>query len=615
MLDFDEIWERLSVGDESTGIEVKRGSDVGKSTLETISAFSNEPNNGGGYFVFGVVKNDELLFPEYKITGVDDLDKVQTTMATVCRDSMQPPVRPTIWTETREGKTVVIAHIAEAQPHEKPIFIKSKGISNGSYRRIGSTDQKCTDEDLAVLIQNRGHKSFDQTILPDTSIEDVEAKAIAEYRRLRKEVNPAAAELELSDEELLYSLGATDKKDEKLCLTVAGMLLFGKSSSLRRHFPMTRIDYIRVPGREGLPDDRVDLEIRESLLLVIPRLIGQIVDDLPKSFSFVENDPVRKDAPIIPFRALREAVVNAIMHRDYRADRPTQVIRYSNRLEIHNAGYSLVSEDKFGEPLATQSRNPRIADVLHDLNLAETKGTGIKTIRKLMDEANLTLPLFKSDRPKDAFTATLFSIHFLGKEEIEWLTNFKDCNLKDEEVRALVFLRQVGFIDNSLFRSLAKGMDTLEASRSLQRLRNLELIISQNKGANTYYVPGRRMLEAEGQTLNEGSIPHSLPHSLSHNLSHSDVPVLPAYLTELVEQLGLRASHDELRYAIVKLCGWRSLHITELAAILNRNKRHIRERHLNPLIKRGDLVHTIPENPTHPDQAYKTPKKSKDRSN
>ncbi len=613
MLKLDDLWERLIVGDESTAIEVKRGTDVGKSMLESISAFANEPDNGGGYFILGVERDTERLFPEYHIVGVDDVDKVQTTIATVCRDSIQPPLRPTIWTETRKGMTVVIAYIAEAQPHEKPVFVKSRGIMNGSYRRIGSTDQKCTDEDLAFLIQSRGHQSFDKTILPNTSIADFEPRAIQEYRNLRAKVNPTASELSYSDDELLDAIGALEMQNSQRCATVAGLLLFGKQTALRKYFPMTRVDYVRVPGREWLPDDRVDLEMREALILLIPRLINQIMEDLPKALAFSDSSPLREDLPLIPFRAIREAVVNALMHRNYRADRTTMVIKYSNRIEIHNPGYSLIAEERLGEPHATQSRNPRIADVLHDLNLAETKGTGIRKIRELMEQANLTLPLFESDRTKDGFTASLFTVHFFEQADIDWLTNFKDCNLKDEEARALVFIRKVGYINNSLFRELNRGVDTLEASRSLQRLRDLELISSQSKGAGTFYVPGKRMLVAEGGTL-QVSEANPTYKSLSAGLNPTDkevVPGLPIHIAEAVADIGHRATPDEIKYVVKKLCKWRALQVTEIAAILNRSRRHIQENYLRPMIRAGELRYTYPDNPAHPQQAYKTVGKSK----
>lgn len=315
-------------------------------------------------------------------------------------------------------------------------------------------------------------------------------------------------------------------------------------------------------------------------------------------------------------RAIREAVVNALMHRNYRTEKQVTVIRYSNRLEIHNPGYSLIAEEKLGEPHATQARNTRIANVLHDLNLAETKGTGIRKIREEMEKANLTLPVFASDRAHDSFTASLFTVHFFEQSDIDWLTNFKDCGLSDEEARALVFVNKTGIINNSLYRELNRGIDTLEASRALQRLRDLELIETRSKGAGTFYVVGKRVWEVEGiaYQISAANLPHNAlsgKADLPHSLPHTRMPVLPKYLAEIVDKLGQRATRGEIQYAILKLCGWRALQVTELSAILNRSRRHIQERSLNPMIKNGELQYTHPENPTHPHQAYKAVAKKK----
>lgn len=138
MLSLEEILERLNAEDESVEIEAKRGSDTGKSMLETISAFSNEPDRSGGYLVLGGVRDKDTL--KYKVVGVEKLDDVKTSLSTVCRENFNLPIRPNIYAETIDGKTAIIAHIPEAQPQEKPVFIKSKGVKTGAYRRISSTD-------------------------------------------------------------------------------------------------------------------------------------------------------------------------------------------------------------------------------------------------------------------------------------------------------------------------------------------------------------------------------------------------------------------------------------------------------------------------------------------
>ncbi|MCL2700403.1 MAG: transcriptional regulator, partial [Phycisphaerae bacterium] len=90
--------------------------------------------------------------------------------------------------------------------------------------------------------------------MPDADLSDLDEAAIADYRQTRAEANPIAEELRWPDLELLQSLKAVRRDPAgNWKPTVAGMLLFGKSVALRRTFPMTRVDYIRVPGREWIP--------------------------------------------------------------------------------------------------------------------------------------------------------------------------------------------------------------------------------------------------------------------------------------------------------------------------------------------------------------------------
>lgn len=103
---------------------------------------------------------------------------------------------------------IIVAYISEAETNEKPIFIKSRGIEKGTYRRIGPTDQLCTQEDLDMLYQFRSQKKFDKTMLEEASWKDFDPQAIAAYRVYRKEVNPKAKELAWNDQELMIALRA-----------------------------------------------------------------------------------------------------------------------------------------------------------------------------------------------------------------------------------------------------------------------------------------------------------------------------------------------------------------------------------------------------------------------
>src|SRR5690606_30657406 len=130
-----------------------------------------------------------------------------------------------------------------------------------------------------------------------------------------------------------------------------------------------------------------------------------------------------------------------------------------------------------------QTRNPAIASVLHDTNLAETKGSGIRVMREMMEQSGLTSPTFESDRERDQFVVTLLFHHFLTPEDWAWLRHFQETELTDEDARALVFVREIGAITNADYRSINSRTDVLHASQHLRRLRDRGLLAQKGKGS------------------------------------------------------------------------------------------------------------------------------------
>ena len=632
-----ELIESLNLLDESEHMEAKRASEVGKSILETICAFANEPGLGGGWLLLGVVREDQALFPAYEVEGVDQPEKLGAEIATQCRNSFNQPVRVEISSETIYGKAVLVVHVPEAQPQDKPIFFKAQGLPKGALRRISSTDQHCTDDDLAVFYQGRQTESFDSTLVADATMADLQPEAIADYRQSRAEANPDAEELRWSDEDLLQSLGCIRRNPqgpnpEAWQPTVAGLMLFGKPVALRRCFPMMRVDYIRVPGREWVPhpDRRFDtIDLRDPLLRLVRRAQAAILDDLPKGFALEEGDLQRRDTPAIPLRVIREALVNALMHRSYRSHSPVQIIRYANRLEIRNPGFSLKSQDHLGEP-GSQLRNPKIAAALYDTRLAETKGSGIRVMRESMEQAGLTPPLFESDRGNDQFVARYFFHHFLGAEDIAWLAQFKDLHLSEDEAKALIVVREAGALNNGTYRELTK-VDTLTASQALRRLRDAGLLAQKGRGSATYYVPTERLLDSglssnpealsseseglstklDGLSTKAGTLSTN-PDDLSTMLTEEQdaqrralLNELPGALAARVGAIGQRHPPGEVCDAIVEICRLRDWRAEELATLLQRHSRYVRNNYLRPLMRDGRLAMTNPNEPSDPQQAYR----------
>jgi ATP-dependent DNA helicase RecG len=451
---------------------------------------------------------------------------------------------------------------------------------------------------------------------------DIDPAAIDDYRQQRKAINSDAEELAWSNEDLLRSLGCAKRDNGQLKPTVAGIVLFGTPMALRRCFPMMRIDYIRVPGRQWVenPDHRFDtLEIRAPLFVAIRRATNTVRDELIQSFSLPEGALAREDEPTLPLRVIREAIVNAVMHRSYRIHGAIQIIRYANRLEIRNPGHSIKAEEQLGEP-GSETRNPRIAAVLHEVNIAETKGSGIRAMRELMLAHDLLPPTFESSRRPDQFVATFLFHHFLGPDDLTWLRQLTRETISDEESRALVFVRELGAIDNAAYRAINRT-DTLNASGHLRRLRDLELLEMKGAGSRTYYVPGQRFLAVQVAPVPEISTVKSNSHQPtqdshqptqdSHQPAqnrHQPQVTIPPELAERIPPAGSKPRRDILRTLIVDLCRWRPLSARELATILHgREHKPLVRDYLTPMVDEGLLAYTIPEMEKHPDQRYTVP--------
>jgi ATP-dependent DNA helicase RecG len=386
--------------------------------------------------------------------------------------------------------------------------------------------------------------------------------------------------------------------------------------ALRRYCPLHRIDYILVEGKEWVadPDKRYEttIEIREPLLLAIPKLTTLVLNDLPKAFNLEENDIHRKETPLIPRKVIREAIVNAVMHRNYRERSPVQIIRFSDRLEIRNPGYSLKPKDELDQP-GSKTRNEKIAAVLHEIGLAETKGSGIRVMLEAMREANLTVPWFDSSRDRDNFCVALFIHHLLDQEDIEWLKQFKDYGLSNDEAKALVLLRKVGNINNLMYR-VTNNVDTLTASQYLRRLRDAGLLEQQSKGPATYYTlsPNLDSRTTETQSLSG----QSDNPNLDSNIKESQQLTLELFtaikiesLEERLTNIGERTKPETIKTLILDLCQQKAYSSSELESLLKRNRKYLLENYLKPLIAQRLLEYTNPEKPNDPHQTYRTTQK------
>lgn len=631
-----EIFEELNSFDENRRIEAKSASAVGKSMMETVCAFANEPGLQGGYLLLGAKRvgmtGDGK--PIYEPENIEHSDKIQSDFVAMCNSVFNIHIRPIIQVEEYQGKTVVVVKIEELPVSQKPVYFAKRGLPDGAFRRIGPSDEKCSEEDMYLFYQSAD--TYDSCVVDDTDLDDIDENALGFYRRLRKEVNPEAEELSLNDMDLLRALGAIKKtKDGGYHLTYTGLLVFGKQMSLRRLVPSFRVDYIRISGNQWMADgnNRFEqtIDMRGPLMLMVNKACSAVMDDLPKGFEL--KDSLQASTPsILPNKVLREAIVNAFIHRSNRVNQPIQIIRYSNRIEIHNPGYSLKSPELWGEP-GSELRNPRISEIFHDTNLAETKGTGMGAMRRLMKEAGLMPPTFESNHEANKFTARLLLHHFLSKENMVWLSQYSEYNLINEQKLALVFVREVGAIDNLTYRQLDTTITHARARLEIHRLCELGFLVKKGQGRNTYYVKTEKVVSLGEMLPHQGEMFHG-EEKINHGkeekkggIYHGEEEIYhgkeekngemfhalnrDALLAELPEELKKQilvmkkwTPKNEMEQIIISLCSLRPYSIVELELLLQRSQKALKSFLIKALLESNKLFYWIPEMIRHPQQKY-----------
>ena len=259
-----------------------------------------------------------------------------------------------------------------------------------------------------------------------------------------------------------------------------------------------------------------------------------------------------------------------------------------------------------GEP-GSKNRNQFIAAIFHETNLAETKGTGIRTMRMLMEQAGMAPPTFESDHGSNLFTARLLLHHFLSEEDIAWLNTFEPFALNDGQKRALIFLRETGAIDNSSYRQI-NGCDILKASGDLRSMRDNDLLEQKGKGRATYYISGKLFSQKSSSNLPLPDQFERLPDQFEPlpDQFESLPDQLPQHIKYLLITVGKRtAEKEKMIELLIEICKWKPNTLKELSQIVQRNEKYLLENFVTPLRENGFLEYTFPDMPNHPEQGYK----------
>lgn len=385
---------------ESQTIELK-AAEFGcpKKFYDTLSSFSNQDD--GGVIIFGIDESKG-----YSVVGVYDAQDLQKQINNQCKE-MEPPVRPLITICDIDGKNIVSAEIPGIEITNRPCYYKGKGKIKGSYIRSGDSDEPMTDYEIYSYEAYRQKYQDDVRIVERASIQTIDEERLSEYKAMCKKDKPHLSKV--ADDQFNELMSIT--KDGRL--TLSSVLLFCVYP--QAYFPQLSIIATAVYGNE-----MGELGENGERFLDNRRIEGSIDDMIDGALQFVKNNMrvstiinpetgKRNDKFDYPITAVREVILNALVHRDYSIHTegmPIQITMYNDRLEVKNPGglYGRLTIDQLGK-VQPDTRNPVLATAMETLNLTENRYSGIPTIRAEMKNAGLPAPVFEDSR--GTFTVTL----------------------------------------------------------------------------------------------------------------------------------------------------------------------------------------------------------------
>ena len=378
---------------ETPTLEIKSAEQgCPKHLYDTLSSFSNQDD--GGIIVFGVDESQN-----YKEVGVYDPQDIQKKINEQCLQ-MEPVVRPLLTVVEKDGKYFVSAEIPGVDISERPVFYQGKGRLKGAYVRVGDSDEPMTEYEVYSYEAYRKKYQDDIRGIERASMASLNQEALSKYIELLKTGKPRLAAIPDSE---IYELMSI-KRDN--VVTLSSVMNFSPYPQV--YFPQLCIIATVIPGIEmGVIGEKGERFLDNQ------RIEGNIPEMLDGAMQFVSRNMrsktiidaqtgKREDRTDYPMVAIREAILNALVHRDYSIHTegmPIQLIMFEDRIEIRNPGglYGRIRIDQLGKVQA-DTRNPVIASELEVLRVTENRYSGIPTIRRTMHEYGLPDPCFSDER-------------------------------------------------------------------------------------------------------------------------------------------------------------------------------------------------------------------------
>lgn len=612
-MNIDQILDALNLGEDQE-VEFKSAEGgLPRSLWETISAFAN---TDGGFIVLGVSERDG----HFVVSGVrkveallktfwDTHNNAQKLSVPVCSDA-------DVQVQTIEGHKLVCIHVPRMPRQQRPVFINGNPLA-GTYKRNFEGDYRCPEAEVRQMLRDAGDEPLDGLILDGFDLEDLDREALTAYRNRFASRDPDHPFLALNEVDFLERLGGLrrDRRSGIEGITLAGLLMFGRERGLLDALPHYHLDY-----QEQLSEDpearwtyRLTLDGKWEPNLfnfyyrVYPRLVEgvQVPFKLDRAGTRLEETHVHE--------ALREALVNTLIHADHQSSRPINVIKRRAAFIFMNPGRLRIPRDQLYQGGVSDPRNPNLQKMFQMLGLGEKAGSGFQKILRAWREQHWMIPLV-AEHPGLEMTRLWLPVSSMIPEDVErelrGVVGGAYTSLDELDRVILMLAHRFGEICNADVQPYRHEHPRDIGIRLKRFVEQGWIEKAGGHGRGTRY---RWPKEGFGDLFEGGLYEGGGSEHLPVSSEHYD-PSSEHFETEQTEQLlalaapvreKAKSAKELVEDTILALCSedWRTLRT--LAALLGRGADSLRNHYINPMLHDGRLVARVPGKPNHPNQAYK----------
>lgn len=594
-------------------IEYKSGKDgFPKELWKSYSAFAN---TNTGIIVIGVQDKKGIL----NIEGLSD-EQIERYKKQFWNDCNNPNTvsrnllsNDDVRVISIKNKNLLVFRIPFASRTERPVYLTRNPLGN-TYKRNHEGDYRCTDEEVKrMLADSSAELQRDSLVLEDFTIDDFDKTSVKQFRQLFVSSKPGHPWHVLDDIELFRKIGAyrIDRKTKKEGITLAGLLMFGKSDSIKEQdalpdfFPdfrerLSMDEKIRWTDRI-CPDGTWENNLFQFYLKVWPKLSST----LPKPFQLNKDERVDESPTHI---ALREAFINALVHADYSLSGNIIIEIDTEKFMFSNPGTLLVSIYQYYSGGISECRNPALQQMFMLIGRAEKAGSGVDKIMSGWQESHWRRPYLEIENQPDRIKLTLPMFSIIPEAVLNELSTVFDdvSHLTADELTALSFCQIEGSISNQRLQYVL-NMHSTDITNLLKKLCSENYLESDNNGRWTIYKIKQKvdtsLTEVDTSILD---VDIQVANNTKVDTLNTKVDTLNTKVDTSDNKVATRYTKDELELLIMKVCKHDYLKMDEVANQIGKSVDYLKNKVFPRMIKNEKLIKRFPFTHNHPEQGYKT---------